>query len=1464
MPNRKRAKNAPADSSPAEPPLAAPPSFGQSHRSLEEELGDYPEVQRNEFLTTRAIYPDEFERVRGRKDAWKTQENLAFKVRVGPLEDRGFFAKLIFEFPREYPKVLPKINIVEVQPKDPEIKRQVEHIIATVPRQHQGSESVYEVNAAIMDFLEQTISDKAAKKTSLSLEEERAVREAQARKQLEEQRESERRRLAQEAELQEQLLASQVETEKQRRLRTTLTRKSTAEDSEDVYDVPEEPVRFDQSMICRDTATTTPFRFKAVVGRSVILKRKDKKITIVAPRIDTDRVQAPQLLLKEIYLPDNIGGKEGELQKCLEQVEEALESSKEHRHPNIVDLLNYKIEHLPSEDGPGQWRLSILSEFANKGSLSSLLAIAGSLSAAKVRSWTRQIVDALLFFDQQGFVHPALHAGNVMLFMSPTGGLTIKLSDGYGTQLRDLVQAARDPSTKTNKDLPLWIAPELNGKIAKRTSKTCIWELGIIILQMALGHQVQEVYTSPSNVLEGVDFTSSSERLLEELFQPNPNNRPSAFELSRKQFFHEEREAMFRNHSPNIPSTPRGRRRRYSDKQGQSRYRDEWEELERIGKGGFGKVFRARRKLDGQYYAVKKVESSSTKMLEDILREVTLLAKLNHPYIVRYYNAWYETEHDEVEEMRQEESPERPLPHAAALSTGHDFMEPSVYRNQGAEYSDSEEEDMFAYQAPPSVQDDSFDDDQFEVSALDAALDEVEQMTDPFAVTDQDNQDDLGDDPFASSDSPVVQSDQSDHVQSMRSRSPLHNEQSILYIQMEFCDGQSLRHRIAQGLSTNVNSVWRLFRRIVEGLAHLHSHGVVHRDLKPENIFLDSDDTPKIGDFGLATAGQATSKPNISKPGMVITNSTGLGTQGYTAPELYVRGSHYDSRADMYSLGVMFLEMCYPFTSAMEKAKIMDGLRREPPTLPPFFEEDIHRRQGEIILKLVDPDQNKRPTAKDLLDSGLIPEPVEEEKLQRYIDQVAAENPEKYQEWVSNLFAKPNNTVSSLAWEDKTAHGMSAADSMFWMYACDQLKTIFRRHGAVEAGRQGIIPKEDFYAKPATFLDPSGLVVQLPVDLTLPFARTLAQTTSHYTKTYCFGVVYRATVPGNQPRQVPEVDFDFVSHSARDLSIKEAEVIKVLDEVLRDIPALAVRDWTIYVNHSDLINLILDFCRIKPVEMPNVKQALSHLNTGTTTWTQVREQLRSSAMNIAETSVSDLSRFNFDGDVEKVRGKLTKLFGDSDHLSKALPLLARLEDVIQFLRRMNIHSKVLVAPLSNNSEYLYRGSLLFQCMESNTKKVLAVGGRYDALIQDYQTKSDKGSVRAAGFRLNIMDLVGYVRGQVQPHGKPSRPAAADANKLLTRCDILVTSFDPATLKTSCVEVLSSLWAAGLSAELSEEFRSLEELEMAYRNNAGYWLVIVRGGAGERTLKVRSPFRSEDEVKAADLVGFLRLKMAKSR
>lgn len=75
-----------------------------------------------------------------------------------------------------------------------------------------------------------------------------------------------------------------------------------------------------------------------------------------------------------------------------------------------------------------------------------------------------------------------------------------------------------------------------------------------------------------------------------------------------------------------------------------SRYLTDFEPVQCLGRGGFGVVFEARNKVDDCNYAIKRIRLPSREQArEKVMREVKALAKLEHPGIIRYFNAWQES-----------------------------------------------------------------------------------------------------------------------------------------------------------------------------------------------------------------------------------------------------------------------------------------------------------------------------------------------------------------------------------------------------------------------------------------------------------------------------------------------------------------------------------------------------------------------------------------------------------------------------------------------------------------------------------------------------------------------------------------------------------------------------------------------------------------------------------------------------
>ena len=123
------------------------------------------------------------------------------------------------------------------------------------------------------------------------------------------------------------------------------------------------------------------------------------------------------------------------------------------------------------------------------------------------------------------------------------------------------------------------------------------------------------------------------------------------------------------------------------------------------------------------------------------------------------------------------------------------------------------------------------------------------------------------------------------------------------YFLMEFIDGMTLRHLLAEGKLAPREAL-AIVPQVCEALQYAHDRGVVHRDIKPENILLDKMGRVKIADFGLARlVGTDTGSRRLTQPREV------MGTPHYMAPEQIEKPQFVDHRADIYSLGVVFYEM---------------------------------------------------------------------------------------------------------------------------------------------------------------------------------------------------------------------------------------------------------------------------------------------------------------------------------------------------------------------------------------------------------------------------------------------------------------------------------------------------------------------------------------------------------------------------
>ncbi len=162
-----------------------------------------------------------------------------------------------------------------------------------------------------------------------------------------------------------------------------------------------------------------------------------------------------------------------------------------------------------------------------------------------------------------------------------------------------------------------------------------------------------------------------------------------------------------------------------------------------------------------------------------------------------------------------------------------------------------------------------------------------------------------------------------------------------------------------QGGAFPAERVQYLAAEIAMVLAAAHTHGIVHRDLAPSNILLAQigaqSAVVKVLDFGLAQMADADDEDEVTAAGVHI------GTIEYMAPE-YIQTNILDSRADLYSLGVLMFEMLTgspPFKGG--KLEVYEGHMYTDPPAPSTVAPSTPAWMDALVLQMLAKKPDQRP-----------------------------------------------------------------------------------------------------------------------------------------------------------------------------------------------------------------------------------------------------------------------------------------------------------------------------------------------------------------------------------------------------------------------------------------------------------------------------------------------------------------------
>ncbi|XP_003692497.1 eukaryotic translation initiation factor 2-alpha kinase 1-like [Apis florea] len=393
-----------------------------------------------------------------------------------------------------------------------------------------------------------------------------------------------------------------------------------------------------------------------------------------------------------------------------------------------------------------------------------------------------------------------------------------------------------------------------------------------------------------------------------------------------------------------------------------SRYHKEFQEISFIASGGFGNVFKALNRLDGVEYAIKKiiVRSNRIKNIMQHLEEVKTLAKLNHTNIVSYKGAWIEPPLASTA-IPCLVSPNYSQNKLSSIEDkrkiGYKSCINRYFNSQSQQSSDTESQS-------PKESDEHYMSLQYNKQknyecekqvVIEENINKNIEKTNSNSISfrsDSEHQNNKIKNNISYSDGSNSNEEYSKNKILLPYMSQMNKKYTTLYIQMALCE-KTLQQWLDERIETTPQTIIiAILTQIIYGLDYIHSRRIVHHDIKPSNIFISTSGQLQIqlGDFGLACPLQKENHHSI------------LGTHMYAAPE-QLQGK-CDPKSDIYSLGIVLLELLVHTRTSMERIEIINNLKKGqiPTSLTATYPKWAY-----IVSQLVQEDPEKRPSTNQLL-----------------------------------------------------------------------------------------------------------------------------------------------------------------------------------------------------------------------------------------------------------------------------------------------------------------------------------------------------------------------------------------------------------------------------------------------------------------------------------------------------------------